>query len=412
MMADKMEKTFETIAKIMEDNTEPINVLIAGNGFDLHHYLPTRYQDFIDVVNRLIELETESKLEQCKFLIYMFGPKSPVYQKSQYIQSCYRIHHDTMQYTELDYGRLHRLVEISRDNIWVHYFLKICGENLGWIDFEKEIAKVVYAVMKYLDGIRNKDGDRVLKGLNVEQDGMTYEEYYIYEDFPQIFDTLYGQVKIKECYLRYREPGIPLKIDEAKVTEYMIGDLENLILALDIYIEEFVQKITANKKSENKLFEEIRRVINFNYTNTFSSLYSGSAPVFYIHGSSDKGNMVLGINDDEKDRKETIDLRFAKFKKYYQRVFKNTDYDYNAVLEKGMKYHLHFVGHSLDITDRDILTRLIQDEKVKISTIYYHDGSALQQEILNVIALFGKEEFDKLIYDKKIEFKKLAPFRA
>ena len=37
----------------MTDTKQEKNVLVIGNGFDLYHCLPTRYIDFINVVNRL-----------------------------------------------------------------------------------------------------------------------------------------------------------------------------------------------------------------------------------------------------------------------------------------------------------------------------------------------------------------------
>lgn len=47
-------------------------VLVIGNGFDLYHYLPTRYIDFIRNVNRLIELENRSNLENCRYIRYLW----------------------------------------------------------------------------------------------------------------------------------------------------------------------------------------------------------------------------------------------------------------------------------------------------------------------------------------------------
>ena len=54
------------------------NVLVIGNGFDLYHCLPTRYIDFINVVNRLLELADEQRLQRCSYINYMFGTGSTV----------------------------------------------------------------------------------------------------------------------------------------------------------------------------------------------------------------------------------------------------------------------------------------------------------------------------------------------
>lgn len=63
----------------MTDTKQEKNVLVIGNGFDLYHCLPTRYIDFINVVNRLLELADEQRLQRCSYINYMFGTGSPLY---------------------------------------------------------------------------------------------------------------------------------------------------------------------------------------------------------------------------------------------------------------------------------------------------------------------------------------------
>lgn len=399
------------VAEVMEKHRKPVEVLVAGNGFDLHHYLPTRYNDFIDVVKRLLELKDEENLDKCKYLNYMFGGNSPVYKQSAYIKKCYNIHNDTIQKTELDINKLKKLVNIATDNMWIKYFLSNDIESLGWIDFEKEIAKVIYVVTKYLNAMHGENSFALLEGVNIASKVFTMEEYYLFTSFPQLFITsdFQREIKLRKEFIVFRK-NVAIKIDEKKIINYMVKDLDNLIQALNIYLEEFVQKITTNKKSENSLFEKIDYVINFNYTDTFARLYSKKVPIAYIHGSSNTGNMVLGINDDENDNLDSLDLRFVKFKKYYQRTIKNTDYKFKDILKNDKKYILHFVGHSLDITDRDILKNLIDNEIVVNCKIYYYDDNALHQIVSNVISLFGKEKFDNLIANK-IEFLKLESFK-
>lgn len=53
----------------MTDTKQEKNVLVIGNGFDLYHCLPTRYIDFINVVNRLLELADEQRLQRCSYII-------------------------------------------------------------------------------------------------------------------------------------------------------------------------------------------------------------------------------------------------------------------------------------------------------------------------------------------------------
>lgn len=73
------------------------NVLVIGNGFDLYHFLPTRYIDFLRAVNRLIELDEMNQLECCRYIKYIWGPDSPIYKNDEYIRECYAVHHEKMK---------------------------------------------------------------------------------------------------------------------------------------------------------------------------------------------------------------------------------------------------------------------------------------------------------------------------
>ena len=76
--------------------------------------------------------------------------------------------------------------------------------------------------------------------------------------------------------------------------------------------------------------------------------------------------MVLGINEYLNNDRKDSDNKFYMFKKFYQRIMKETDSSYQDVLEyietlkpdprdrEGLYHYLYIFGHSLDITDKDI----------------------------------------------------------
>lgn len=123
-------------------------ILVIGNGFDLYHYLPTRYIDFLNIINRLLELDSNKKLSSCKYIKYLLGPESPIYKNDEYIQKCYEVHTEKMQSVELNQSKMQELVELSKNNVWIKYFQVCLEKNIRWIDFEKEIANVLTAVKK------------------------------------------------------------------------------------------------------------------------------------------------------------------------------------------------------------------------------------------------------------------------
>lgn len=125
---------------------------------------------------------------------------------------------------------------------------------------------------------------------------------------------------------------------------------------------------------------------------------------------------MLGVNANEDDELEKIDTRFIRFKKYFQRIEGETDIEYAKILEEyddardfGEEVEVYFVGHSLDITDEDIIKELIeQSDKV---TIYYHSQEVLKDYITNMVKLFGKRKVTQMRLNEKLKFEKLSEFK-
>ena len=126
--------------------------------------------------------------------------------------------------------------------------------------------------------------------------------------------------------------------------------------------------------------------------------------------------MVLGIGEFLLDERKDNDNEFIEFKKFYQRIFKNTgskykewlkEFDDNKLLkgfnEPGQPYHelnIHIFGHSIDPTDGDILRDLIDNNHSNIY-IYYHSKAALSKQIANLVRVIGEEKTIELTDNSK-----------
>ena len=71
-------------------------------------------------------------------------------------------------------------------------------------------------------------------------------------------------------------------------------------------------------------------------------------------------------------------------------------------VDAQMPYRLFTMGHSLDITDKDIILELF--ENAKEIKILYHNAEAKSSYIANIINIFGKSGFDMLKKEKKLTF--------
>ena len=69
-------------------------------------------------------------------------------------------------------------------------------------------------------------------------------------------------------------------------------------------------------------------------------------------------------------------------------------------------HHLYIFGHSLDITDKDILRDLILNKNV-YTTIYYLNKDVMGQQIANLVKVLGQDELIERTggNTKTIEFK-------
>lgn len=371
-----------------------MNILVIGNGFDLAHELPTSYQDFLRFTDR-----------------YLF-----------------------------DYGNIPDKLEseigsLVSENKWIKHFKKFYEDN-GWIGFEKEISDIIQIIDQKIpefERIRER-GSGSVKFNSKEQKKL--------EDF----DSTVKQ-------------GVVFDVDYIlNIKGHMIDDLNKLIRCLEIYLDYIVNKITIGISSQDIKSLKIDKVLCFNYTKTYERIYDtakkGKIEYDFIHGVADESNtietdnIVLGIDEYLSKKRRNKDLEFIEFKKYYQRIHKQTGCKYkdwiSAIIQdnneymenirqqqidldndRGMgfegsrtrgnlqqlkknppKHNLYIFGHSLDITDKDILKELILTDNV-YTTIFYHNKKEFGRKIANLVKIIGQDELIRRTggSTKTIEFK-------
>lgn len=431
-----------------------MNILVIGNGFDLAHGLPTKYTDFLffcKVINCIIkDNEIERKiLKKDKYNIWIDPSEELSFKKiksiKDYINDVSPLNFNATErdkkiYNEilnnfireylLGEGRDQKLVKdiicLIFNNFWIDYFLQCdMHGNENWIDFESEISDVVKHIDKKMRG----------ENCNLYDSAKLQRGHYM----EQLFMEKYGSVTYK---------GIRDKLE---------GDLNKLIRAFEIYLTEYVENIEIKLISPD--IKEIvscscaspqrkgviyGNILSFNYTNIYEKVYWNNAGYIktsgnymdHIHGKADisntieSNNMVLGIDEYLGKKKRGKYVEFIAFKKFYQRIYKGTGCKYKEWIDliqkdverkntyiygnkdyfKDSYHNLFFFGHSLDITDKDILRDLILNDNV-YTTIFYHDKDAMGQQIANLDKVIGQEELIRRTggKDKLIEFKPQKP---
>lgn len=431
-----------------------MKILLIGNGFDLEHRLPTSYKNFLEFCNKASKIYTygievplsvyENKyLNEWEMDNNIKKILSDAFNERQHIKSEQKNGVNDYKF-ETPNKLLDELNNCIDNNAWINFFMKrfsVIGEN--WIDFESEISKVI----QILDEARTK----VINGESVKN--IQKDKYKILELISDVskesFQDVLREMDIfREMHIfRGMDIFINIRLID-KFIPFLDTELEKLIRALEIYIAEFVNKITITKKSAD--IEQLNpdHILSFNYSDTYERIYGKDKKIdyAYIHGKADinknviTSNLVLGIDEYLDDNRKDEELEFLIFKKFYQRIYKSTGNDYldwvdeikdgyaNFLKEKSDAYAraveslkdgsleypyeknvcreslniecpehtLYIFGHSLDVTDRDILKMFICNDNVKTKIFYYRenkdDKKVLGKLIRNLIRIMGQDE--------------------
>lgn len=386
-----------------------MNILVIGNGFDLAHGLQTTYKDFLRFTDEFVVYKTAKENghelgwnddEDIRFYKYFIT----LFNESQRNKDAQRI------VNELD--------GLIKDNVWLEHFKKAQIEN-GWIDFENEISKVIQT----LEDVRKIVDSALKQGTSK-------------------IELVRRQKRILK-YVAVGVQGIEDVISTPK--ERGLRDLDRLIRCLEIYLSDYINNYSVETiLPDIEQLPYLDKVLSFNYTNTYERLYNNHSflEFDYIHGKADinktvdTNNMVLGIDEYLKGEERNENIEFIEFKKFYQRIHKETgclyrnwideiksdkkitemialsDEDGKQIKEtrKQVESHKLFIfGHSLDITDKDVLRDLILNDNVQ-TTIFYMDKKDYGRKIMNLVKIITQDELIKRTggETKTITFKKIT----
>lgn len=382
-----------------------MNILVIGNGFDLAHGLPTKYGDFLKFVE-VIRQVLNTKGEEIDWKDIHLEIKELI-----------KINMENVRNNIFSQEQIWR--ELLEENFWIEYFLQYpMYQKENWIDFESEISNVIQSI----------DFDMKNNNLKLDDDDSIVSNFYLEKFFHK---------RLPAAVLDFGEDIQVITFREMRDVLYQ--DLNKLTRAFEIYLCEYVGKIESVKISKEIKSLGIDHVLSFNYSHTYQKLYDKPKKIKYdyIHGESrinstiESNNMVLGIDEYLNKKSKDKEIDFIAFKKYYQRIYKKTGSEYKnwvdeiansryenevALRERfpkqipykkfNSKHKLYIFGHSLDITDKDVLKDLILNDNV-YTTIYYLNKGVMGQQIANLVKVIGQDELIRRTggSTKTIEFK-------
>ncbi|NUU74623.1 AbiH family protein [Paenibacillus xylanilyticus] len=384
-----------------------MKILVIGNGFDLAHELPTKYNDFLDFLTLIIKMSRYSSTtvdfisKQLNESFANIHIKNYIHNLIKEITEEYKRNNENAVLKFLSLNTLvnksenkvlRELIEYTEGNVWYeHFVIAKSYINEGWIDFESEISRVIQLLEKYKSN-----------GLFELQD--------------------LEEKETKKIVLSVSTPdgnSKKFRVDE-KLIQNLELDLNKLIRSLELYLEECVGKINIDHILPDIYGQRFTKILSFNYTNTFKKIYEpylmkltyapSQLEYDFIHGKSniendlETNNMVLGIDEYLNNMETNQNTSFIFFKKYFQRIHKETGCEYKDWVSNIRSSHspteLYIFGHSLDITDKDVIRELILSNNVK-TTIFYYNKKVYASQIANLVKVLGKDDLISRVHGSK-----------
>ncbi len=403
-----------------------MKTLITGNGFDLAHYLPTSYKEFINFIINLDSIKEDRSQITFDLVFANFDKTWLNHVRKYYLTD--KITFDLSVFNN------------KLDNAWLNYFKPI--QNIEtWIDFEKEIGNALKILSNFnLTANKIIETGKNLTFVSISNDRHNSDYFYLASKAIKLhrLGVLKGKINRGSldraqwitseeaeffyledvCFINgFNKNTSHLNINE--ILNYLLNQLNLLIELFDSYLkivtDQFYRYVNINMLTGLKDFTEI---FTLNYTKTIPSLYPNlkESTLYHIHGEiGGSSKIVLGVAAVDE---ETLGVQALGFTKYYQTLFKETKFGFldeaNCQTQTN-KWGDYFVwGHSLDHSDEKYIRRLFEEisdtsefNRSRI-TIYYHSEISKASLLKNLLAIIGKEVIEKSIRLKFLKFS-LAP---
>lgn len=442
-------------------------IVILGNGFDLRHFLPTKYDHLITILKVIenIKFGNEVETDFDELFGNLFKEKDKwFYEKINEYYETKNIYFETVG--------LKSIQKRLKTNKWFQYLKSVEDNKIEtWIDFETEINRVLLLLNNFFFSYNNLEGEHQFEFYN----GYDSENSYFFIQnhlYKRTFSNKlqynillnFGLISLHDIITTLNE-NFTLIIDgeiqyfkEKIFFDSIYHSLEEFIGIFNDYIVFIVNKFYRYFKEEEKenfvvknnklLLDKIDYLYSFNYTDTFTKLYKLNGrneqmrlmgKIIYnqktitpnfLHGEAlddwkifnDKGEIenasyenlkiVLGVDDIDDSLKSN---KLFQFTKYFQKLHKNTSYlfldDIVQLIEKPRTKHeddyiFYFWGHSLDISDRDYINdviKIVLSREDNKMIVFYHSISAKAELLKNLLFVIQ----DKNIIENLMKSKRL-----
>ncbi len=346
-----------------------MNILIIGNGFDLHHNLKTTVSNFIEDV----------KSENSK-------------------------------------------------NFFIIYFkLRLINHSFTWINFENEIAKILINLERMYDEVYigpNPSNSDIHLVINQKHFSKPDEAFFLKTLGEIGLDYIHYNQLITYINWEFQETWHGL------LSERIKKDYIDFVALFNAYIDKINQKVNKNEIKMD-ISDEIQdiilcadEIINFNYTDTVDYYLNKEREnpplkkpkIKHVHNSVNN-NIIIGINELTEHNSE--------YNSYFYKTINHITKSHEADIHGIQAYiadslhqclDIYFIGHSFGESDHYLFNDLkeifnIEDYQFRESIVkgirihyFVYDEDSTKSFVYNMKLFFGSNQVDKLYRDIKIIF--------
>lgn len=437
-----------------------MNILIVGNGFDLSHYLPTKYDHFMDVMKaiefkntgeKVSDLSIHTVSEWMRLLEQMFEKRKGLEQSNYDMDfnelfSCIRDKWfiektkefyltEQVRISSKDVLKLQYRLEL---NDWYQYFKNHVEEIKTWIDFEQKIEEVLGVLASCIVEIEKiKSPKEFFKYFQYDkkEENQIIEKNFKILSFSKFIKSESYQYKLPSVYIdskpsfkeKNRDNLNPIfchggslenGFNPSGFLNYLYLQLEEFIdifnLYLDLIVNEFRPQVQLQIDAHEWSYPDL--IFSFNYTNTYARIHD-SVKIEYLHGShGEYQNIILGIADLEHENLKM--LKAYGFTKYHQKLLKDTEYLFLdefknkiSIHKKKIEYFEKDFGY-MDAKERKFERQNLMENESKLDLNIYIWGHSLdvsdKDYIIDIFSL--NDEIDRNVkvivyyFDKNAKF--------
>jgi len=432
-----------------------LNILVIGNGFDLSHFLPTKYDHFMYAMKSIQKYrQPENGMSFDEIFIELPENEIPFISKTKEIYDCTNI--------RLNQEQILFFQNKLATNNWFEFFLNHVNEIKSWIDFEQKIEQALNFSVNAINIINDrhlKEKTFNLPIYNFKRDNSTS---YFFTDLQfnilsfLNFITLENvqianggrRAKLNSQFFISQEYDLH-GFNSTKFISFLQDQLEEFIEIFNLYLTVVIDVLEPHSRFNVDELKSVNKVFSFNYTNTFEKFYKNDIDIQYLHGKfGSEQNLVLGVSDIKDVSLKN--LKAYGFTKYHQKILKDTQYKFlNVDITENKSYlkaleeaktmraacannHAYFQsyskecerieskikskntnfliwGHSLDISDEVYINEIFSfnetiDNNVRV-IVFHYDQKTKAELLTNLFHILGKDKVERWMKEDWLVFK-------